>query len=300
MKQTIKVETRHAVNSLLTGIGFSVVSDWYHATYRTLKMDLIIPKHRENQAPRPCLLFLCGGAFYTVNGSVWMPELAWFAERGYVVATAEYRTSNHAEFPAALIDAKAAVRFLKAHAAEFCIDPERIAIAGESAGGTLCSLVGVTGGMAEYEQGDYLEYDSRVAAVVDYYGLVDMAAVNEEMPAILERIKGVPTADAIPPWMMEAFLGLNYTQEDLARASAINYVTPETPPFMILHGTEDMGVNIARQSDVFYDKLAANGVRTEYYRLEGEGHGADAFYQPEIKEKILAFLNEIFSRNKAE
>lgn len=294
MKQTIRVETRHAVNSLLTGIGFSVVSDWYHATYRTLKMDLIIPKHRENQAPRPCILFLCGGAFCTVNGSVWMPELTYFAERGYVVATAEYRTTNQAAFPAALIDAKSAVRFLKAHAAEFCIDPERMVVAGESAGGTLCSLVGVTGGMAEFEQGDYLEHDSRVAAVVDFYGLVNMAASHEDMPGVLEKIKGVPTSDAIPPWTLDAFLGLDYTKEAMDRASAITYVNPDTPPFMLLHGTEDAGVDIAHQSDAFYDKLVENGVKVEYWRLEGEGHGADAFYQPEIKERIIAFLNDVF------
>lgn len=298
MKQTIKVETRHAVNSMLTGIGFSVVSDWYHAAYRTLKMDLIIPKHRENQAPRPCLLFLCGGAFCTVNGSVWMPEMVYFAERGYVVATAEYRTTNQAAFPAALIDAKSAVRFLKAHATEFCIDPAKIVVAGESAGGTLCSLVGVTGGMAEFEQGDYLEYDSKVAAVVDYYGLVDMAAIHEDLPGILEKIRSVPSSDAIPPWMLEAFLGLDYTREEMDRASAITYVNPKTPPFMILHGTEDIGVDIAHQSDAFYERLVENGVKAAYYRLEGEGHGADAFYQPEIKEKVIAFLDEIFAGDK--
>lgn len=298
MKQTIKVQTKHEVNSLLTGIGYSVVSDWYHAAYRTLRMDLIIPKHRENRAPRPCLLFLCGGSFSTVNGSVWMPELTYFAERGYVVATAEYRTSNQAAFPAPLIDAKAAIRFLKAHAKDFCIDPDRIVIAGESAGGTLCSLVGVTGGLAQFEQGDYLEYDSRVAAVVDYYGIVDMSRCSEDLPGVLDRIRMIPPADGVPPWILEAFLGPDYTQEMMDQASAIRYVNEKTPPFMILHGTGDMGVNIEHQSDVFYDMLVENNVMVEYYRLEGEGHGTDAFYQPEIKEKILSFLNRVFANSK--
>ena len=70
MKEQIKVENRREVLSLLTDIGFSQVPDWYDASVRTLKMNLIVPKRRENHAPQPCLLFFCGGAFATVNGAV--------------------------------------------------------------------------------------------------------------------------------------------------------------------------------------------------------------------------------------
>lgn len=277
----LNVKTVQEVLSLVNGVSYSMVPHWYNGTYRDLKMNLIVPKHRENHPAQPCLLFLCGGAYSVVDDAIWMPELMYFARRGYTVATINYRTSNQAIFPAQLIDAKAAVRFLKAHAKQFCIDPDRIAISGESAGGTLCSLVGVTGGMAEFEQGDFLEYDSRVAAVVDFYGPVDMIAASG---------KG---AQGMPDWIIPAFLGMGYDEAAMHKASAIEYVGSDTPPFMILHGTEDPVVDIASQSDRMYEKLREAGVYVEYLRLQGEGHGADAFYQPEIKEHICKFLDKV-------
>lgn len=283
MRKEIKIETRQEVLSLVTDVPYSIVPDWYNGTYRTLKMNLIIPKHREQHAAQPCLLFLCGGAFAVVNGSIWMPELEFFARRGYTVATIEYRTSNQAQFPEPLIDAKTAVRFLKANAAKFCIDPAKIFIAGESAGGALCSMVGTTAGVKEFDVGEYTDFDSSVAGVIDYYGLVDMTTSSSK-----------ESEDSrIAYWAMEAYLGVRYDRETAEKASAIHYVCPDTPPFMILHGTADELVNIDTQSEVFYRKLTENGVYTEYYRLTGEQHGVDAFYQPEIKQLILNFMNKV-------
>lgn len=288
MKKDIMMPVKQEVLSLVTGIGYSMVPQWYDRTYCDLKMDLIMPKHIAGHTAQPCLLFLCGGAFSVVDHAIWMPELMYFACRGYTVATINYRTSNDVQFPAQLIDAKAAVRFLKAHAEQFCIDPNKIAIAGESAGGTIASLVGVTAGMKEFEVGDYQEYDSSVAAVVDYYGVADIAAAT--------TVKNDSThtqSEQVQDWTMPAFLGAGFTKEMAERASAVSYVSPNTPPFIILHGTEDPLVDIASQSDVLYDKLIANGVRTEYYRFIGAGHGEDVFYQEESKQLVLNFLDSV-------
>ena len=271
------------VLSMASNITYSIVPDWYDGTYRDLKMHLIIPKHRQAHPPQPCILFLCGGAYAVVNGSIWLPEMMDFAREGYTVATIEYRTSNHDPFPAQLIDAKSAVRFLKAHAEQFCIDPHRIVAAGESAGGTLCSLLGVTAGLKQYDQGDYLEYDSSVAAVVDFYGPVNMAETAVETPG-----NGV-----VQSWAIKAFLGDAHDPDITRQASALTYVTPAAPPFMILHGTQDAIVNIQTQSDLLYQSLQENHVYVEYLRLTGADHGADAFYQPEIKREILAFLKKV-------
>ena len=283
MIQNIKSDVHHEVQSLVSDIGYRVVPDWYDGSYRELKMHLIIPKHRENHSLQPCLLFICGGAYSVVNGGIWLPEMLYFARHGYTVATIDYRTSNQAIFPAALQDAKCAVRFLKMHAAQFCIDPAKIIVAGESAGGTLAALVGVTGGIPEFEPDDYSEFDSSVAAVVDFYGPVDLIASGNTHVE----------SDTVDSWALEAFLGAGYGEETAIRASALHYVGAGTPPFMILHGTNDKLVDIAAQSDRMYDALVQNGVKAEYIRLEGAEHGDDAFYQEDIKARILNFMNGV-------
>ena len=285
MKNDLRVPVRREVLAMAAGITYSVVPDWYDATCRNLTMNLIFPKYPLGHAPQPCLLFLCGGAYSVVNSAVWLPELMYFAERGYTVATIDYRTSNQPIFPAALIDAKSAVRFLKAHAAQFAIDPARIAISGESAGGTLAALVGATAGNPAWEQGDWLNFDSSVAAVVDYYGPVDLIASAKA---------ALPVGGDVADWTLSAFLGAGYGEAQARAASAICHVGKDTPPFMLLHGTDDPVVNIHEQSDAMYDRLVECGVRAEYLRLEGAGHGDAAFYQDEVKARVLDFLDRVF------
>lgn len=280
MKQIIQASREREVLSLISGITFSSTPVWYDATRRDLKMDVLFPKHHTQHKPCPAIIWVCGGAFQSVDRSVWIPELEGFARAGYVVASIEYRLSGEASFPAALIDCKAAVRYLRAHASALCIDPERIFIMGESAGGCLASLVGVTAGMQEYEQGDWLEFSSRVQAVVDYYGVV-------QMPPEPTHFDG-----DLPYWTLEAFVGANYRPEQAEAASAVSLVGQSTPPVMILHGTADAIVPI-ELSRLFYDRLTAAGIRAEYLELEGAEHGDDAFYQPEIQQRILDFLGSI-------
>lgn len=144
MKSSIKIKKTKEVISLITGIAFSNVPCWYDAARRDLQMDLIVPKNRKNHAKCPAVIWICGGAYMVVNHSVWLPEMIRFARAGYVVASIEYRTSNEAQFPAQLVDVKAAVRYLKAHSEQYCIDPDRIFVMGESAGGTMACLIGAT------------------------------------------------------------------------------------------------------------------------------------------------------------
>ena len=277
MRKTLKVERTQEGIVLIGGIAYARVITWFDATMRDLKMDILMPKQRDGHAPCPTILWFCGGAFKEMNRTVWMPQMVSFARRGYVVVSAEYRTSNEKPFPAPLEDAKAAVRFLKAHAGEFCVDADRIAVAGESAGGTIASLVGVTAKHREFDVGDNLDFDSSVRAVVDYYGLTDMT---------------LPLADSgedspVPGWCMEAFL--NYRRKESDRASAVNYIDGTTPPFMILHGGDDPLVSI-QNSEVLYDKLIANGCHAEFYTVEGAGHGDDLFYQEPVMDLVDSFL----------
>lgn len=281
MKEIISKNVKHEVLSFIPNISYSCVPSWYGSTMRDLKMDIIAPKQREGHEKCPLIVWFCGGAFRVVDRSVWLPEMMYFAREGYIVASVEYSTSNETIFPQPLIDGKAAIRYLKAHADQFCIDTEKICVMGESAGGTMACLIGLTAGKQEFEQGDFLEFDSSVNAVVDFYGLVDL---TEEISFVAN--------DDVPPWTLQDYLGVHYTEAAAIKASAITYVTETAPPFMILHGEEDTTVPIT-QSEAFYEKLQEKGVDSTFYLLKNAGHGDDGFYQNNVLETVNQFLKRV-------
>lgn len=277
MKKTIQVAAEKEALSLVTNVTYAQVPSWYGFTYEDLKMDIVIPKHRDGHAPMPAILWLCGGAFCVVDKSIWIPQMIDLARRGYVVASAQYRTSNAVSFPEPLKDVKAAVRFLRANAEKFCIDPNRIAAMGESAGGAMSSLVGTTAGVAEFEAGENLDVSSAVQAVVNFYGPGDFSAIPRH------------NADAnVSDWAIPAFLG-GLTPEKAAHASAVNYIDEHTPPFLIFHGTGDITAPI-EGSEHLYNCLVNKGVKADFYVLDGAAHGDDMFYQTPVYDIIDDFL----------
>ena len=289
MRKQLCIEKKREVLSLITDITFSNVSCWYDASRRDLKMDLILPKNRTVHSACPTIVWICGGAYRVVNRSVWLPEMMRFARAGYVVASIEYRTSNEAIFPAQLIDVKSAVRFLRAHAKEYCVDPGRIFAMGESAGGTMASLLGVTGDQKEFDQGDHLDQSSAVQGVVDYYGVVDLSDASAEKD---RKLAAANQSNDVPYFAFEEFLGVGYGKAEADKASAIQYVSEETPPFMILHGTEDAVVSMA-QSEKLYNTLQKAGIPCEITVVEGAAHGDDLFYQDEMTDLVLSFLDRL-------
>ena len=289
MRKQKKKKKKREVLSLITDITFSNVSCWYDASRRDLKMDLILPKNRTAHSACPTIVWICGGAYRVVNRSVWLPEMMRFARAGYVVASIEYRTSNEAIFPAQLIDVKSAVRFLRAHAKEYCVDPGKIFALGESAGGTMASLLGVTGNQKELDQGDHLDQTSAVQGVVDYYGVVDLSDASAEKD---RKLAAANQSNDVPYFAFEEFLGVGYGKAEADKASAIQYVSEETPPFMILHGTEDAVVSMA-QSEKLYNALQKAGIPCEIAVVEGAAHGDDLFYQDEMTDLVLSFLDRL-------
>lgn len=277
MKQLIKLNKTREVQVLMENITYSRVGDWYDCTYKDMKLDVICPKERKDHAAQPCLVWICGGAFITERKDVWAPELMYYAEHGVSVALVDYRTSDKGAFPAALIDIKAAIRYLKAHAADFCIDPERIFTIGESAGGTLATLAGVTSGCTEFDCGEWLDVPSSVAGAVDIYGLSDFTTQ-----------RNLQDSPQVPSWQMTAFLGSDPV-ENAKKASAVSYVSEKTCPFLILHGNADALVPLS-QSEALYARLTACGVRADFYVIEGAGHGDALLYQDEIKKIVLDFV----------
>ena len=155
--------------------GASAYSDLAYVTngHRRQKLDLYLPKDGQNL---PLIINIHGGAW--LGGSKEMDVPLDFLARGYAVASINYRLSQHAVFPAQIEDCKAAVRWLRANAAQYHLDPARFAAWGKSAGGHLAALLGTTGDGMKFEVGENLAVSSRVQAVVDYFGPTDLLQMD--------------------------------------------------------------------------------------------------------------------------
>jgi acetyl esterase/lipase len=179
---------------------------------------------------------------------------------GYAVASIDYRLTRTAPFPAQIEDCKAAVRWLRANAANYNLDADRIGVWGMSAGGHLAALLGTSGGVPELEgNGDNMQYSSRVQAVCDVAGPADLAALTNVGPKRMFAI--------------ESLLGgpLGKDKAKAVAASPVHYVSKDDPPFLIVHGEGDRVVPL-EQSQRLYEELRKAGVNVTLKILPGVGH----------------------------
>lgn len=244
-----------------------------------LQVNLARPK--EASGKLPAVLCIHGGGFRAGKRERWDNLCKQLAERGYVAATATYRLAPKYQFPAAVHDVKAAVRWLRANADKYHIDPERIGVVGDSAGGHLAQYLGVTGDVPSLEgDGGNPGQSSRVTCVVNYYGPSDLTKSYG---------KSVDAAEVLPLW-----LGGDATKEHRKHivASPLYWVTPSAAPTLLLHGTEDPYVNY-EQAGWIYDKLKAADVEVELLTLQGAGHG----FKGEDAEKAEKAMLDFFDRH---
>ena len=224
-----------------------------------------------------------------MDKDLWIPELVPadpLRDRGRLCRIPDQR-SRTVPRPQ-LEDVKAAIRYLRAHADRWNLDPERFAVMGESARRAPAVMAGVTGHLRTFDTGEWLEQDSGVQAVVDYYGPTDFAQMADHASDNSHNAPDAPEALLIGGPVPE-------NPELVARANPITYITENAPPFLILHGTDDRTVP-CHQSDLLYEALIEKKIPTEYYRLVGEGHATDAFVQPEIMERVAEFLVRALNR----
>ncbi len=226
---------------------------------QSLQLNLARP--RDGEGPRPAVVCIHGGGFRAGKRERWNDLCKQLAQRGYVAVTVTYRLAPAHQFPAAVHDTKAAVRWLRAHAKDYKIDPERIGAVGDSAGGHLAQFLGVTAHQPQFEgDGGNAEQSSSVTCVVNYYGPSDFTKSYG---------KSVDAAEVLP-----LFLGgdVAHARARHIQASPLYWVTPAAAPTLLLHGSKDPYVAL-EQAQWIAERLQAAMVEVRLLELTGAGHG---------------------------
>jgi acetyl esterase/lipase len=251
-----------------------------------LLMDFYLPRHQSEKLA-PAILWLHGGG-WRIGSKEEGPLTAELAAQGFVVASANYRLSGDAPFPAAVEDAKCAVRFLRANAAKYGLDSNRIGVAGSSAGAHLALLVATAHESAGLEgSGGWANVSSRVSAVLSWFGPTDFSVG----PAAFENGTG---------FSIRIFLGGDPQQkpENYKRASPVNWVSPDDPPLLLIHGNKDSVVPFDQSARMVkaYRKL---GLNVRLIKVRNAGHNfqraANAPISPAI-EKIKQISVDFFRK----
>lgn len=241
-------------------------------------MDIFRPKGATG--PLPSVLAVHGGGFRAGSRAGYHGLCGKLALRGYVCATTSYRLAPRHQFPAAIEDVKAAVRFLRANAAKYNVDPNAIGAVGGSAGGHLVLLLGLTGQTKYFEgSGPNQEQSSAVQAVVNYFGPTDF---------VQSYYKSVDAGQVLPQ-----FLGGDHLHERKMHiaASPLYYVTPQAAPTLSIHGTKD--TYVAYEHSLWITaKLAAAEVEAELETIEGAGHGFKGADAERAEARAFAFFDK--------
>jgi acetyl esterase/lipase len=260
------------------GVTYEPDLEYSNPDNQHLMVDLARPS--KGDGPFPAVLLIHGGGFRAGNRHGYDGLCMRLAAQGYVAATVEYRLAPKYQFPAAVYDCKAAMRWLRANAAKYHIDPSRVGVTGGSAGGHLALFLGVTGGVQEFEgDGGNPDQSSKPTCVVSFYGPSDFTKSYGHSK---------DAAEVLP-----LFLGgdLEKAHRRHIEASPLYWVTPDAPPTLCIHGTKDDYVAY-EQAGWIVDKLKAADVEAELLTIEGAGHGFKGADEEKAEQAMIAFFDK--------
>lgn len=258
-----------------------------------MQMDILQPKTKEK---KPAILFVTGGGFINANKDNGIQLRMHLAENGYVVGSISYRVAPTAKFPEPLEDVKAAIRYLKANADRFGIDPSRVGIVGGSAGGYLTAMAGTTSGTKMFDRGENLQVTSDVKAAVDLYGLSDLTQIGSDFSADVQaRHRSAGATEALwgngSPVFGGRDGGILADKQAAEVANPIHYISKTSAPMLLMHGTSDTVVSPS-QTDLLYQALQKNGIPSERYLVTGAAHGGKYW----VQEPVLKIITDFFDR----
>lgn len=256
-------------------------------------LDVYLPA--TGNGPFPVIVAIHGGGFKfgDKNSSEVNDELVGLT-KGYAVISVNYRTSGEAPFPAAVLDVKAAIRFIKANASKYNLNPNKIAAWGDSAGANLAAMLGTSSGVTTVEDltmGN-AEQSSKVQAVVDFFGPINFTTMDAENTASgIAGAQSHGTADSFE----SAYMGADITTipDKVKLANPTTYITADDSPFFIENGTKD--TNVPTQQSVDFAATLSKVIgadKVTYIKLEGAGHGGDQFDDAENLDKVYSFLDK--------
>lgn len=254
-----------------------------------LLLDIAIPP---GKGPFPCIVCFHGGAWSTgsrkdmsgnfkdKNGKLSPSWIEVIAAKGYVTASVSYRLAPKYKFPAMIDDARSAVRFLRASAKTYKIDPDKFAALGFSAGGHLALLLGLCDKSAGFDVGDNLSVSGKVQCVIDFFGPTDLA--------LYAKSEGIEDGYLVPVFGKACKTDPTVFQ----KASPMTYVRKDAPPILLLHGTLDLIVPI-KHSEALYKALTDVGATAEMHTVSLAGHGGwNDRDMRKAQEVVFHFLDE--------
>jgi len=230
-------------------------------------LNLILPKSRKKKI-LPALIYIHGGGWKNGNKDQGVARLLPYVESGeYVGISVGYRLSGEVRWPAQIHDCKAAVRWVRGNAKKYGINPERIGVFGNSAGGHLVAILGTSGNVKELEGslGNYKTMESSVHCVGNFFGPSALLEMSKFPSRIDHDAANSPESQLIGGELQK-------NKKKAIKASPINYVTKDDCPFIHVHGTNDQLVPY-NQSVIFHKKLLENGCDSTLITVKGGGHG---------------------------
>ena len=258
-------------------------------------LQILIPNSRNHKAPRPdraasqtypCIVYVQGSAWMTQDVYANLPCIARLAEFGYVVAIVQYRESGIGVFPDQVRDARNAIRFMRTHAAEYAVDPTRMAVMGDSSGGHTAVYAGIMHDDGS-EHDLYPGVSGEPAAIVDFYGSTDLTFDDSNPSTPNHNLPDSPEG---------LVMGGANLREDAAAREALTTrcnidENTSMPPVLIMHGTKDRIVN-TRCSVLLHKHLVATGHSSQLFLLRGADHGGPEFWTPTTLGIVDKFLRK--------
>jgi len=263
----------------------------YASASAAQKLDLYLPA---GTGPFPLVIMIHGGGFMMGDKAdgAGLTGADQLLAAGYAVASINYRLSGEAKYPAQIQDAKAAVRFLRANAGQYQLNPDRFGAWGASAGGNLAALLGTTCGVAELEGADLGNADqsSCVQAVVDWFGPIDFLKMDEQFAGT-----SCPQNhnDASSPESQLLGAAIQTVADRAATASPMTYIDAKDAPFLIQHGSADCNIPPVQGKNLAEALTQAIGAdNVTYTLLEGAGHGGAQFNSEANLQVVMGFLDK--------
>jgi acetyl esterase/lipase len=278
-----------------SGITYGTYVDGNGQT-QPLLLDLLQPTAG---GPAPLVIWIHGGGWLSGSRTPLPAQVSALCGRGYAVASVDYRLTQTAIWPAQIQDVKGAVRFLRANAGSYSLDPGRFAAWGTSAGGHLAAVLGTTGDVPtatvgnvtvdlEGTTGGNLGTSSRVQAAIDWYGATDVLQMSLYASSVDHDARLSAEGK-----LLGGFIQLR--PELAATANPITFVSADDPPFLVMHGTVD-DTNPFNQSELLVDALRASGVPVTFVPVQGVDHG---FMDDVTAQRVYDFLASLFANPPA-